>query len=80
MLLSIYVSYPFFEEKKYIYIVEKKIYKMTLLRCDFTKAEAILPYLSLPASELDAFVAECPIVCLHVYGKGNPDIAGIGVL
>jgi hypothetical protein len=52
---------------------------MDLPPCNFTTRDDLIPYLSLSQPMLNKLVEECNIVCVLIYGPGNPDLAGVGI-
>ncbi|KAF7502220.1 hypothetical protein GJ744_006433 [Endocarpon pusillum] len=50
------------------------------MTCNFTSPLDLLPMEQDPNANLESLIAGCSDVCSLVWGKGNPDLAGIGVV
>ena len=50
------------------------------MSCNFTSRNDLLPFEQDPNTDLESLIAGCKTVCNLVYGSGNPDLAGIGVI
>jgi hypothetical protein len=49
------------------------------MSCNFTSRLDLLPIERDPNANLESLIAGCSDVCFLAYGRGNPDLAGIGV-